>query len=143
MYVVFTLFVSLTVHKRFVRISCSSQRKNIIDVISHVTILTGFQFNRFGLENKWTGAIVFFPICRTKTIELGLWRESDVGNWTAIKRMMNRETRVYMSFTTPTIFHTPHVRAKKWETRTGSLPNKNQAWNTFQIINNIIVCIWN
>ena len=112
MYVVFTLFVSLTVHKRFVRISCSSQRKNIIDVISHVTILTGFQFNRFGLENKWTGAIVFFPICRTKTIELGLWRESDVGNWTAIKRMMNRETRVYMFLLLP-LYSTHHMYVRK------------------------------
>ena len=67
----------------------------------------------FGLENKWTEAIDFFPICTTKTNELGLRRGTDAGDWTAIKRMMIRETRLYMPSTPLTKFHTSHVHVKK------------------------------
>ena len=49
---------------------CSSQGRNIINVISHVTISAGFHFSCSFLENKWTESISFFPICTTIAIEI-------------------------------------------------------------------------
>ena len=90
--------------------SCSSQRRIDINVIFHLTIISGFQLNRSGLENKRTEAIGFFPICTTKTMEGGA---CIVGGWTGIKRMKTRKTCLYMPFTSHTKFHTPDVHAKK------------------------------
>ena len=49
---------------------CCSQRRYIINVFSHYTILADFQFNCSILEKKRTEAIGFFLICTTKMIEL-------------------------------------------------------------------------
>ena len=49
-----------------------------------------------------------------------------VGGLTALKRMKTQETRLYMAFTSLTKFDTPHVAAKKRETRKELLPNKYQ-----------------
>ena len=106
-------YIPLSILSNFFLVQPS--RRNIINVIPHVTILTDFQFNHSGLENMWTEAVGFFPICTIKTTELGLGRESDVGGWTAIKKMMTRETRLYMSFTPLNKFHTLHLHAKRAE----------------------------
>ena len=93
-------------------ISWSSQGRNIINVISHLKISAGFQFNRSGLANKRTEFIIFFPICTTKTIQIQFFwivgRRR--GCW---KKRMKRKTHLYMLFTYITEFHTPHIHAKK------------------------------
>ena len=109
--------------------SPAALRKELILMIYHLTIISGFQLIRSGLENKRAEAIVFFPICTTKTMEGGA---CIVGGWTAIKRMKTRKTCLYMPFTSHTKFHTPHhhiYMRKRRETRKEVFPNMNQTWN--------------
>ena len=65
-----------------------------------------------GHENKWE-AIDFFPNFHNKNEWTRLKEGSDAGGWTAVKRMVTRETRLYMPSTPLTNFHTSHVHVKK------------------------------
>ena len=51
--------------------SPAALREELILMIYHLTIISGFQLIHSGLENKRAEAIGFFPICTTKTMEGG------------------------------------------------------------------------
>ena len=88
--------------------SWNSQRRNIVNVISHLTILVG-QAKR---------SHCFFPNLHNKNdwtrIFLDLWVEGGCFGWlNRIKRMKTQKAHLYTPFTFHAKFHTPLLRVKK------------------------------